>query len=76
MREEDFGILIFDSETFRTLVINKSGGQILCLCNGFYSLSEILSSIEPNNEDVLNNTKRFLENLISVGIVKEVDNNE
>ncbi|MFH1551439.1 MAG: hypothetical protein ABIC36_00995 [bacterium] len=75
MREEDFGILIFNPDNFSTFVIDNNGRRLLDLCDNSCSLSEILSLIRPIDNDILDNVGHFLKNLISLGIIREVDNN-
>lgn len=76
MREENFGILVFNPETFFVITINETGRKLLNSCDGSRSLYEILSSIESKNKDVLNSADFFLRSLISAGIIKEVDGDE
>lgn len=76
MREENFGILIFNPETFSVISINESGRKLLNSCDGSRSFDEILSSIEPRNKDVLDNVNLFLRSLISAGVIKEVNGDE
>lgn len=76
MRREDFGILVFNPETFFVITTNESGRKLLKLCDGSRSLHEILLSIRPRNKNIRNSAESFLTKLISAGIIREVGDNE
>jgi len=74
MREEDFGILVFNPINFHIFQINRSARQILELCDGQHSLSNIFSLVNSiNGEDLNKSINTFVRTMLSANIVKEVD---
>lgn len=76
MREEDFGVLVFNQSNFHIFQINHTGRQILELCDGKHSLIDIISIANLDNVELKESITFFLNTMISINIIKAVNKNE
>mgnify|MGYP001608145547 CR=1 FL=1 len=73
IREEDFGLLVFNPSTFLILQINRIGAQILELCDGKRSASNILALLNADNKEIEESIRSFVKIAATMDIIKEVD---
>lgn len=76
MREEVFGVLVFNKSNFHIFQINHTGRQILELCDGKHSLIDIISMTNVDNVELKESITFFLKTMVSMNIIKVVNKNE
>lgn len=76
IRQEDFGLLIFDPKTDTIFETNHIGAEMLQNCDGKRGLSELSKLIadmfETELQVVSSDVKSFLTELVNIGLIEYV----
>ncbi len=72
LRQEDFGGLIFDKSLNRIHQINETAYNILFLCNGQNSMSEIIEMVSHNYSLDKETAKETVDNFIGIMKTKNI----